>query len=140
MQVYHWLPLFLLAVSPLAADEAVKPKLGPDAIPITADRDYLKTAPAEDYWRLTAFYVPQRTSSDCSAAAASMAVNAIRGLPERADMAVVSEDKLLKDVADKKWSGEVVEDGPGVTFDEFAAYLAESFKAEDVAVKPVAAT
>ena len=140
MRRHHWLPLLLLAVSPLAAEESVKPKLGPEAIPVTVDRAYLKTAPAEDYWRLAAFYVPQRTSSDCSAAAAAMAVNAIRGLPDRADTPIISEDKLLKDVADKKWSGEVVEDGAGVTFDEFAAYLAASFKAEGVAVKPVTAT
>jgi Phytochelatin synthase len=135
-----WLLLLVLAVSPAFADDAPKPKLGPNAIPITADRDYLKTAPAEDYWTLSAFYVPQRTSSDCSAAAAVMAVNALRGLPQRADTAIVTEDKLLKDVADKKWSGEVVEDGPGVTFGEFATYLGESLKVESVAASPVAAT
>ena len=130
---------FLLTVLPACADDPPKPKLGPEAIPITVDRAYLKTAPADDYWTLSAFYVPQRTSSDCSAAAAVMAVNALRGLPERADMAIVSEDKLLKDVADKKWSSEVVEDGPGVTFDGFATYLGESFKAEGVSVGPVKA-
>src|SRR6187399_950723 len=133
------LVLLFLAASPGLAEEPVKAKLGPDAIPITVDRAYLKTAPADDYWTLSAFYVPQRTSSDCSAAAAVMAVNALRGLPERADMAIVSEDKLLKDVGDKKWSSEVVEDGPGVTFDGFATYLGESFKAEGVPVGPVKA-
>jgi hypothetical protein len=128
-----------LAGSSAAAQETAKAKFGPYAIPITMDRAYLKTAPAEDYWTLSAFYVPQRTSSDCSAAAAVMAVNALRGLPERADTAIVTEDKLLKDVGDKKWSGEVVEDGPGVTFDAFATYLDESLKAEGVAALPVKA-
>src|SRR3954469_1374486 len=124
------LVLLLLATSNAVAEEPAKAKLGPDAIPITTDRAYLTIAPADDYWTLSAFYVPQRTSSDCSAAAAVMAVNALRGLPQRAETAIVTEDKLLKDVGDKKWSSEVVEDGPGVTFDEFSAYLGESFKAE----------
>src|SRR5437016_1538694 len=77
----HKLLLLILAIaaSSAQADEAVKPKLGPEAAPITADRDYFRTAPAEEYWMLSAFYVPQHTSSDCSAAAAVMAVNALRG-------------------------------------------------------------
>src|SRR5690349_15360293 len=105
---------FLLCASVGAiADEAVKPKLGPEATPITVDRDYLRTARAEDYWMLAAFYVPQKTSSDCSAASATIAVNALRGLPPRSDQLVVTEEHLLKDVADPKWSSEVVEDGPG---------------------------
>jgi Phytochelatin synthase len=134
------LVFFVLAVSNALADEAVKPKLGPEASPITVDRDYFRTAPADGYWMLSAFYVPQHTSSDCSAAAAAMAVNAIRGLPARADTAIVTEDKLLKDVNDQKWSSDVVEDGPGVMFAEFAGYLGESFKAEGVDVIPVSAT
>jgi hypothetical protein len=130
----------LVAAGSALADEAVKSKLGPEAAPITADRDYFRTAAADDYWMLSAFYVPQRTSSDCSAAAAVMVVNALRGLPARADTAIVTEDKLIKDVNDQKWSTEVVEDGPGVTFDEFAGYLGESFKAEGVDVAAVKAT
>src|ERR1700692_3923551 len=108
--------IFLVVASNALADQAAKPKLGPEAAPITADRDSFRTPPADEYWTLSAFYVPQHTSSDCSAAAAVMAVNALRGLPARADTAIVTEDKLLKDVGDQKWSSEVVEDGPGVTF------------------------
>ena len=122
------------------ADEPVKPKLGPEATPITANRDYFRTAPGDDYWMLAAFYVPQKTSSDCSAASATIAVNALRGLPSRSDQLVITEDHLLKDVADRKWSSEVVEDGPGVTFDEYRTYLGEAFKAEGVDVAPVRST
>src|ERR1700688_998123 len=132
--------IFVVAASNALGDQAVKLKLGPEAVPITADRDYFRTAAADEFWMLSAFYVPQHTSSDCSAAAAVMAVNALRGLPARADTAIVTEDKLLKDVNDQKWSSDAVEDGPGVMFDEFAGYLGESFKAEGVDVAPVSAT
>ena len=132
---------FVLAASVSAlADEPVRPKLGPEATPITANRDYFRTAPGDDYWMLAAFYVPQKTSSDCSAASATIAVNALRGLPPKSDQLVVTEDHLLKDVADQKWSSEVVEDGPGVRFDEYKNYLSETFKAEGVDIAPVKAT
>ena len=49
--------LLALAAAPAAALQ-VKPKLGPDAVPITARTDYLRTAPAPDYWKLSAFYGP----------------------------------------------------------------------------------
>jgi hypothetical protein len=122
------------------ADEPVKPKLGPEATPITANRDYFRNAPADDYWMLAAFYVPQHTSSDCSAASATIAVNALRGLPPKSDQLVLTEDHLLKDVADEKWSSDVIEDGPGVMFDEYKTYLGEAFKAEGVDIAPVRAT
>ena len=132
---------FVISASAAAfADQPAKPKLGPEATPITANRDYFRTAPGDDYWMLAAFYVPQKTSSDCSAASATIAVNALRGLPPRSDQLVITEDHLLKDVADQKWSGEVVEDGPGVTFDEYTTYLGEAFKAERVDISPVKST
>jgi hypothetical protein len=134
------LAFVVIASAGAFAGEPAKPKLGPEATPITANRDYFRTAPGDDYWMLAAFYVPQRTSSDCSAASATIAVNALRGLPQRSDQLVITEDHLLKDVADQKWSSEVVEDGPGVTFDEFNTYLGEAFKAEGVAIAPVRST
>ena len=62
-----------LGAGPAAAFEG-KPKLGPDAVPITRSSQYLRAAPAPDYWKLSAFYVPQFTSSACSVASAAMAV------------------------------------------------------------------
>src|SRR5689334_8663551 len=61
-----WLLVFSWTLAgPLAGPEA-KPKLGPDAVPITREAGYLHSAPAPDYWKLSAFYVPQFTTSACS--------------------------------------------------------------------------
>ena len=62
-------PLVVLLLSLAAGGAAAlegQPKLGPDAVPITARTGYLRAAPAPDYWKLSAFYVPQVTSSACS--------------------------------------------------------------------------
>jgi hypothetical protein len=114
------------AVSGAQALEPPKPKLGPEAVPIFQETDYLRSAPAPDYWTLSAYYVPQATSTDCSAASIAMAVNALRGLPPNADQELVTEDSLLEDVDDEAWISEVEEDGPGVTFKETRQYLRES--------------
>lgn len=119
----------LLASSPAAGEAPTKPKFGPLAVSILVDNAFLRRAPAPDYWTLSAFYLPQLTSSDCSAAAAAMAVNALRGLPEAASEPVVTEKALLARVADPRWSAEAAEGGPGVTFDGYAGYLAASLGA-----------
>ena len=61
-------------------------------MPIFQENDYLREAPAPDYWTLSPFYIPQRTSSDCSPAAIVMVVNALRGLPANADQELVTEN------------------------------------------------
>src|SRR4029450_2804034 len=86
--------LLALAAGPAAAFEG-KPKLGPDAVPLTERTDYLRAAPAPDYWKLSAFYVPQFTSSACSVASVAMAVNFARGLPAEAEAPIVTQSALL---------------------------------------------
>jgi hypothetical protein len=107
--------LIIFAASCAFAEEAPKPKFGPQAVPVLADTAYLRQEPAPDYWTLSAFYVPQTTSSDCSAAAVVMLVNALRGLPASAEEEIVTEAALLDGVGNADWSTEVAEDGPGVT-------------------------
>ncbi len=137
--------VFILVVSAAHAEEVTKPKFGPEAVPILKDSAYLREAPAPDYWTFSAFYVPQQTSSDCSAAAVTMAVNALRGLPPDADDEVVTEDSLLEEVGDAKWKNQVVDEGPGVTFDDLRRVLRESLDSADLkdatidAVQPAAA-
>ena len=80
--------------------------------------DYLREAPAPDYWNLSPFYIPQRTSSDCSAAAIVMVLNALRGLPANADQELVTENTLMSTVGDQEWMIKMTEDGSGVTFDD----------------------
>ncbi len=109
-------PLLLLSLvvglllRPALAFEG-KPKLGPNAVPITQRTAYLRSAPAPDYWTLSPFYVAQRTSSDCSVASATMAVNFLRGLPAGADEPIVTQNRLLSMISDAKWANEVAEGG-----------------------------
>ena len=120
----------LVVVVGLVAEPALafqgKPKLGPDAIPLTSEAGYLRTAPAPDYWKLSAFYVPQFTSSACSVASVAMAVNFARGLPEDSEEPLVTQPALLAKVADADWSKRGAEGGDGVTFEEFLTVLKES--------------
>jgi Phytochelatin synthase len=118
--------LALLALAnPIAAPEA-KPKLGPDAVPLTRQADYLRTAPAPDYWQLSAFYVPQLTTSACSVASIAIAVNFARGLPADAEEPIVTQPALLERVGDPTWTAKGAEGGDGVTFTDFVNVLKES--------------
>ena len=128
-----------LAVAPAAALEG-KPKLGPDAVPITARSDYLRAAPAPDYWKLSGFYVPQFTSSAGSVASVARAVNVARGLPVEAEEPIVTQTALLEAVGDQTWAEQGAEGGEGVTFAEFIAVLEESLQSygiEDYAIEVI---
>ena len=120
------------AVAPAAAFEG-KPKLGPDAVPVTERTEYLRDAPAPDYWKLSAFYVPQFTSSACSVASVAMAVNFARGLPAAAEEPIVTQAALLEAVGDKTWADKGAEGGDGVTFEEFVSVLKDSLRSYGMA-------
>jgi Phytochelatin synthase len=123
-------PLLILlwALSSPFVSPGAKPKLGPDAIPLTRESAYLRTAPAPDYWKLSAFYVPQFTSSACSVASVAMAVNFARGLPEDSQEPIVTQPALLDKVADAEWTKRGAEGGDGVTFDQFLSVLEASLE------------
>jgi hypothetical protein len=127
---FGFLALFFafLVLRPALAFEG-KPKLGPDAVPVTTQTAYLRGAPAPDYWRLSPFYVSQSTSSDCSVASITMAINSMLGLPSRADQPIVTTTSLLKQLADAVWAKKVAESGSGVTFDELVRVLKASLVA-----------
>jgi hypothetical protein len=136
--------LFAVLAQPAFAREA-KPKLGPHAMPITETTEYLRIAPAPDYWRLSPFYVPQQTSSACSLASITMALNFVRGLPHWAEEAIVTQPALLTKLGDARWAEEVAEDGSGVTFTEFVAIVKRSLAAYQLSdhleiIRPVDAT
>lgn len=111
------------------AQDLLQPKLGPDAVPITVDRSYLRTAEAPDYWTLSAYYVPQFSSSACSVASVAMMVNALRGLPPLASDRLVSQNRVLTTVADDHWREATAEDGEGVSFTEFEDYVRRTVRA-----------
>ena len=112
--------ILLTTALPLAAQQE-KPKFGPDALPLPAATDYLRSAPAPDYWQLAAFYVPQETSSACSVAAVAMVVNALRGLPAGSEEPLVTQSAMLEAVGDPSWVEKTVEGGDGVTFADLVA-------------------
>jgi hypothetical protein len=112
----------------LQAEES-RPKLGPNAISIQQSHEYLQNHPALDYWALSPHYLPQSTSSACSLAAITMLVNALRGLPEFDDVPLVTQDSLLEVVGSKQWVMETMENGTGVTWEEFEHYVRASIKA-----------
>ena len=124
-------PLVVLLLSLVAGGAAAfegQPKLGPDAVPITARTAYLRAAPAPDYWKLSAFYVPQMTSSACSQASVAMAVNFARGLPPAAATPIVTQAGLLETVGNRTWTDQGAEGGAGVTFTELVEVLEQSLR------------
>ena len=113
-----------LALPAQAASD--KPKLGPNASSIIADHAYLQTAVAPDYWAYSPFDKPQFTSSACSIASVTMALNGLRGLPLLASQRVLTQERVLKDVGIKRWATESAEGGDGVTFAELRRYIRAS--------------
>lgn len=121
--------LWLAALAPAHAEEAIKAKFGPDAEPITRAASYVRTAPAPDYWALAPFYVPQVTGSACSVASVAMMMNALRGLPNAAADRIVTQKQLLDAVDDDRWRDAVAEDGEGISFTDLAHYVRRSLEA-----------
>lgn len=125
---------FALTASLAAADDAPLPKLGPNAVPLTADHAYLAANPAPDYWAFAPFVKPQFTSSACGVASVTAAVTGLKGLPPLAEDTVLSQPELLDLVADAHWSAISQEDGDGVSFAELVDYAGRAAKAAGLSV------
>lgn len=125
-----------LALAPLAAPaEEALPKLGPDAVPITADHAYLQGAPAPDYWAFAPFVKPQFTSSACGVASITAALNGLRGLPPLAEDTVMGQPDLLETLGDAHWTAISAEGGDGITFAELVDYTTKSAAALEMPVQ-----
>lgn len=116
------LGLLLLAQPLLAEDDTPLPKLGPDAVSVTEERAYLRSAEAPDYWAFAPFVKPQFTSSACSVAALTAAVNGLNGLPALAEDTVMTQEALLETVGDADWAALSAEGGDGVRFDQLVSF------------------
>jgi Phytochelatin synthase len=114
----------LSTISARAGD--AKPRLGPDAIPIEQATRYLRTHRAPDYWAISPFYIAQDTDSACSAASIAILLNALRGVPPRADVDLITQAGLRAQLGDARWAAETAQDGSGVTFAEFVEVVTES--------------
>ncbi len=130
---------FLLVFAP--AVRAGTPKYAPvdgaAAVPLSLDNSYFRNPanPAYDYWGLASFYVPQGSGSSCSAAAVSMALNALlNARRQRGDEEEnISEGKLTEKVTGLKWKELVSEAGAdgrhGLTLEQLAAASKEALAA-----------
>ncbi|WP_420002648.1 phytochelatin synthase family protein [Arenibacterium sp. LLYu02] len=122
---------FLGGLSAGFADDAT-PKLGPNATPLPVETEYLRQNPAPDYWAFSAFVKPQFTTSACSIATVTAAVNGLRGLPSLAEETVLTQPALLETLGDSTWSALSAEGGDGVTFDQLAQFTEKSLAALDM--------
>ncbi|MEY8843282.1 phytochelatin synthase family protein, partial [Cribrihabitans sp. XS_ASV171] len=112
-----------LATLPAFAEDTA-PKLGPNAIPITERTEYLRSAAAPDYWAFTPFVKPQFTTSACSIASITAAVNGLRGLPANAEDTITTQPALLEAAGSPEWAALSAEGGDGVRFDQLATFAA----------------
>lgn len=124
--------LSLFLAGPALAEDDVFPKLGPNATPVTEATDYLRNAPAPDYWAFSAFVKPQYTTSACSIAAVTGAITGLMGLPPAAEDTVLTQPVLLELVGDQDWTDLSAEGGDGVTFDQLTRFTEETVAALDL--------
>lgn len=106
----------------VAQDEAPLPKLGPNATPMTQATDFLRQSPAPDFWAFSEFVKPQYTTSACSIAAVTAAVNGLNGLPANAEDTVLTQPGLLELVGSEEWTALSAEGGDGVRFDQLESF------------------
>ena len=118
-----------LALSPALAEETPQPKLGANAVSLTTDTAYFRAAPAPDYWAFSPFVKPQFTTSACSIAAVTAAVNGLAGLPPLAEDQVISQPALLELTGLPQWSELSAEGGDGVTFAQLVDFSTAALKA-----------
>lgn len=118
----------LFGTSRAGADDA-KPRLGPNAVPIERATGYLRSHRAPDYWAISPFYIAQDTDGACSAASIAILLNALRGVPQRGDVDLVTQTGLRARLGDAHWTAETAQDGSGVTFAEFVKVVTESLHA-----------
>ena len=119
--------IFAVLGMPAMAQEAAK--LGPNAVPVTLENAYLRANPAADYWAFAPYTKPQFTTSACSIATVTAALNGLKGLPARAEDTVMTQPALLALVGDAQWTALSAEGGDGVTFAQLEGFTASALAA-----------
>lgn len=107
-------------------------KLGPNAISIATDIAYLRTSPAPDYWAFAPFTKPQFTTSACSIASVTAAINGIKGQPEWASQTILRQPELLELAGNAEWSALSAEGGDGVKFQQLVDFTSLALGATDL--------
>lgn len=147
MRVIFYLLLFTSAAA--AGTPKYSPVDGALAVPLSEDNSYFRSpaSPAYDYWNLSGYYLPQTSGSSCSAAAVSMALNALlNARRQRGDEEEnIAEGKLVGKAFGVPWQALVSTEGAdgrhglmlaqlaAVSKEALAAYGAEGFAVSSVA-------
>lgn len=121
--------LFQVHNSIALAEDKPLPKLGPNAVPITANNTYLRGNAAPDFWAFSPFVKPQFTTSACSIATVTAALNGLSGLPAMAEDTVLTQPALLELVASEEWTALSAEGGDGVKFDQLVDFTTAAAQA-----------
>jgi hypothetical protein len=121
--------LCALTATVALAEDAPQRKLGPNAIPMTVDTNFFRETSAPDYWAFSPYVKPQFTTSACSIAAVTAAVNGLSGLPALAEDQILSQPALLDLTGIPEWSTLSAEGGDGVTFAQLVDFTAAALKA-----------
>jgi len=119
----------LLLATPALAEDEIFPKLGANATPVTEATDYLRQNAAPDFWAFSEFIKPQFTTSACSIAAVTGALNGLNGLPANAEDTVMTQPDLLELTGDADWATLSAEGGDGVTFAQLVQFTEEAVTA-----------
>jgi hypothetical protein len=130
----------LAAGTCLRAGDAAKPKYGPSATPLERAPEYLREAPAPDFWALIPYYAAQQSQSSCSLASAVAVVNAARDATKLgSEEELATEAALLERAGVASWKRAVGALGHGVTLDELGPDLAAALRGYGVTVTSVEA-
>ena len=122
--------LILAAALPAHAEEEEDyPKLGPNAVSMTDDYGYLRSADAPDYWAFSPFTKPQFTTSACGIASVTAAINGLMGVPEMASQTIMTQPDLLELTGNADWINVSAEGGDGVKFQQLVDFTNEALAA-----------
>ncbi|CAK0752696.1 Glutathione gamma-glutamylcysteinyltransferase [Gammaproteobacteria bacterium] len=123
-----WLTLPLITQTA----DADRPRFAPETTPLAQSHHYFRDHAAPDYWLLSQFYIPQQTNSACSLASVTMVINALRGIPAKVDVPLITQTRLLETVGDSQWTAKNRENGDGVTFSELISFVRQSLDHYDL--------
>jgi hypothetical protein len=99
-----------------------------NAKPISRENTFFSKNSALDYWNLSPYYQSQITSSACSLAVFTQAVNTITGIKaENGQSLLFTPYTLLEKIQDKSYAERVAENGGGVSLPELAKLFKKHF-------------
>lgn len=124
--------LALLSFSQNLAAEDFIPKYGPAGRPhatlLKANRAFIKSAKAPDFWALTPYYEGMREGHSASAASVAMMLNSLRQNTRYSSSdELVTEESLLKKVTAENWAEQIRGEKPkGISLNQLGVIVTAS--------------